>query len=632
MKKRQTEKNMDLDAYEFADNKGKGQEAGPGGKKRKRYLIPIVLFIFLIALTLAVFGYYRVAVYYQTHFFPNTSINGVDCSGMEAEAVINLLDMRVQDYVLEVTGRDYRTGDAGAMLGTIAADQIKLNFGDTKAGVEYFLEQQEEYKWIWAYLNGSYPHFLEQGLYFDEELLRDAVLGWDAFKRGNMHRAENAYISDYIEESGTYEIIPETSGTELDVEKAVRLIMDALNHQDEEVDLEEGACYVEASVRQDDKALTQTVDTVNKWLGTKVVYDWNGTKVELDHNTLHDWISMESGKPVLDEEQVTAFVKKQASQYDTYGKKKSFITALGEEITLTRTKYGWRTDTAGEAKELVELIYQGSITEKEPAYSITAMQKGTDDIGDSYVEADLTNQHLYLYQDGEIVLETDFVSGTMSSDYGCVTPEGIFGLSYKTRDAVLKGATYRTPVSYWMPFYGNYGMHDAKWRGSFGGQIFLTNGSHGCINLPPSKAAEIYEYVSEGFPVICYYYGGAPYIGPTSTVAPEEGMPEESEESPEVPWAPPEEPVPEITPEPTPVVTPQPTPVVTPEPTPVATPEPTPVVTPEPTPVVTPEPVPEVTPEPVPVNTPEPVPEATPEPVPDPVPEQPQEPETPSEG
>ncbi len=615
MKKRQTVKNMDFDTYEIAEDKGKRHGAGAGRRKKKRYIVPIVLFIFLIVLTLAVFGYYRVAVYYQTHFFPNTSINGIDCSDMEVEPVTRLLDVRVQDYVLEVKGRDYRTGDAGAVLGTITAGDIQLNFGDTKAAVEYFLEQQEEFKWIWAYLNGSYPHFLEQGLYFDAELLKSTVQEWDAFRRENMIRAEDAYISGYLEESGTYEIIPETSGTELDMEKAVQLIGDAVNHQDEEIDLEEGACYVEASVRKDDQKLTEAVDTVNKWLGTRVVYDWNGTKVELDYKTLHNWISMESGKPVLDEEQVTAFVKEQASQYDTYGRKKSFTTTLGVELTLNSRNYGWKTDTESEAEELVELIYQGSTVEKEPVYSITARQKGANDIGNSYVEADLTNQHLYLYQDGEIVVESDFVSGTMVSTYDCVTPEGIYGLAYKTRDAVLKGATYRTPVSYWMPFYGNYGMHDAKWRGSFGGQIFKTNGSHGCINLPPAKAAEIYEYVSEGFPVVCYYYDGVPYIGPTSTAAPEEVVPEEGV-SPEVPWAPPEEPEPEVTPEPTPEVTPAPLPVNTPEPVQEPTPEPAPVNTPEPTP----EPVQEPTPEPA------------PEPVPEPAPEQPAAPETPAEG
>lgn len=212
-------------------------------------------------------------------------------------------------------------------------------------------------------------------------------------------------------------------------------------------------------------------------------------------------------------------------------------------MTLASRNYGWKTDTTGEIQELTQLIYLGTKGEREPLYSITARQKGTNDVGSSYVEADLSNQHLYLYQDGEIVVETDFVSGTMISSYDCVTPEGIFGLTYKTMNAVLKGATYRTPVKYWMPFYGNYGMHDANWRRSFGGEIYKTNGSHGCINLPPSMAGQIYQSVSEGFPVICYYSQGIPYVGPPSVPegevpaegVPAEGVPAEGVPAEEVP-------------------------------------------------------------------------------------------------
>ena len=104
-----------------------------------------------------------------------------------------------------------------------------------------------------------------------------------------------------------------------------------------------------------------------------------------------------------------------------------------------------------------------------------------------------------------MVLETDFVSGNMSKP-DCITPPGVFGLTYKTRNAVLRGANYETPVNYWMPFNGNVGMHDATWRSSFGGTIYLTSGSHGCVNLPLNMAAAIYEYMSTGFPIVCYYY------------------------------------------------------------------------------------------------------------------------------
>ena len=106
-------------------------------------------------------------------------------------------------------------------------------------------------------------------------------------------------------------------------------------------------------------------------------------------------------------------------------------------------------------------------------------------------------------KDKEVILESKFVSGNAARGWG--TPSGVFGLTYKTRNAVLRGENYETPVNYWMPFNHNIGMHDATWRGSFGGDIYKTNGSHGCINLPFGNAEKIYNFVETNMPVVCYY-------------------------------------------------------------------------------------------------------------------------------
>ena len=55
-----------------------------------------------------------------------------------------------------------------------------------------------------------------------------------------------------------------------------------------------------------------------------------------------------------------------------------------------------------------------------------------------------------------------------------------------------------------MPFNGNIGIHDAGWRNKFGGNIYLTNGSHGCINSPPNLANTIFNNIDASTPVICY--------------------------------------------------------------------------------------------------------------------------------
>lgn len=99
---------------------------------------------------------------------------------------------------------------------------------------------------------------------------------------------------------------------------------------------------------------------------------------------------------------------------------------------------------------------------------------------------------MFFYKEGKLVVESDFVSGNESR--GWSTPAGVYPLTYKQRNATLKGENYATPVSYWMPFNGGIGMHDAYWRSSFGGKIYKTNGSHGCINLPPAVQDRLREY------------------------------------------------------------------------------------------------------------------------------------------
>ena len=102
-----------------------------------------------------------------------------------------------------------------------------------------------------------------------------------------------------------------------------------------------------------------------------------------------------------------------------------------------------------------------------------------------------------------MVLESDIVSGNLSNSNGSV--DGVYKIVYKERNATLVGENYSTPVNYFMPFAYNIGFHDAGWRSSFGGDIYKTSGSHGCINMPPEAAQKLYEIVEKGTPVVAYY-------------------------------------------------------------------------------------------------------------------------------
>ena len=132
-----------------------------------------------------------------------------------------------------------------------------------------------------------------------------------------------------------------------------------------------------------------------------------------------------------------------------------------------------------------------------------AKEKGADDIGDTYIEIDMGNQHMYYYVDGTIVIDTPVVTGNASR--GWDTPAKVCFVYFKQRNRVLRGANYATPVKYWMAVDGHIGIHDATWRGEFGGEIYKTNGSHGCINTPLEIMTELYDVVETGTPVVMFY-------------------------------------------------------------------------------------------------------------------------------
>ena len=133
------------------------------------------------------------------------------------------------------------------------------------------------------------------------------------------------------------------------------------------------------------------------------------------------------------------------------------------------------------------------------------MQRGSDDLGDTYVEVNLTRQHVILYKNGKRYREADCVTGGPSS----ATPTGIYSVTYKDytyegHQVQLVGENYASDVNFFIPFSGNVGLHDASWRKSFGGSIYKTNGSHGCVNLPYDMAKAIFDTVEKGMPVIVY--------------------------------------------------------------------------------------------------------------------------------
>lgn len=243
----------------------------------------------------------------------------------------------------------------------------------------------------------------------------------------------------------------------------------------------------------------------------------------LNGNTLRKWLDVdEDGNYSMDEEKfekkIKEYVEKLAEEVDTVGKERPFHTTSGLDVTVTGGSYGWKINQKKEIKALTENIKNQEIVTRKPKYSSKELYTENNGLGDTYIEVNLTEQHLYYYQKGNVVMDTPIVSGRMTRDR--FTPPGVYFLTYKTTDRILRGApgpdgqpSYESHVNFWMPFNGGIGLHDASWRSSYGGTIYKYNGSHGCINLPYSAAKEIYGLIDKETPIVCVYNDGYSLIG-----------------------------------------------------------------------------------------------------------------------
>ena len=175
----------------------------------------------------------------------------------------------------------------------------------------------------------------------------------------------------------------------------------------------------------------------------------------------------------------------------------------GGTVTLKNQLQGYRVDVEAEAVSIKEELLNGEVHTRRPLYESEGMSRGGDQIGKTYIEVDMSAQKLYYFENGELKLSSDVVTGNISKGNG--TPAKMCYIYFKQRNRTLRGENYATFVNYWMAVTGHVGIHDATWRNKFGGEIYKTNGSHGCINVPKAFAAELYAVAEVGTPCIMYY-------------------------------------------------------------------------------------------------------------------------------
>jgi hypothetical protein len=269
------------------------------------------------------------------------------------------------------------------------------------------------------------------------------------------------------------------------------------------LDLNEKLCYENPKYTLNSDKTLETRNLLNKYVRANITYIFGNEKEKLGENIINEWLSVNEDLEVkISEIEAIKYIRALSRKYDTVGIARNFKTSIGKIVEVKGGLYGWKINQADETKALLEDIRLGIAVEKEPIYTQKALSRGKNEIGNTYVEVNITRQHLWFYKNGKLITQGDVVTG--NPNRGNSTVVGTYMLNYKQKGANLTGPGYEAEVTYWMPFYGNIGIHDASWRYSFGGDIYKSKGSHGCINAPLYLAKTIFDNIEDGTPIICY--------------------------------------------------------------------------------------------------------------------------------
>ena len=365
---------------------------------------------------------------------------------------------------------------------------------------------QNPLTWPGAVLNAKEQNFdFEYRTFYNEDKLDNLID--NSSLMNNVTEPKDARLGY---KDGEFLIENEVNGNKIDKQKLKEAVIESINTKNNEITLDDSFYYA-PKITKDSEVLNKVVDDGKAIADMKIGFNFTGYDFKLEGNELLSLFDVTDHGFELNYDKVNEYVKNLAAQTDTYGKNRKFNATDIGQIVVGPGTYGFRLDVDGTIDKIYELVNSRQSGDIEPVYANRAFVRTSDggDIGDTYVEVDLSRQKMWFYKDGDLVIESDMVSGLPEEKWA--SNVGVGQILNKAQDSVLRGSNfdglteYETPVDYWMPIgWDGEGFHDAPWRSAFGGDIYLENGSHGCFNLPPDVAKTLFENVDYITPVVVY--------------------------------------------------------------------------------------------------------------------------------
>ncbi|MCI6466456.1 MAG: L,D-transpeptidase/peptidoglycan binding protein [Faecalicatena sp.] len=467
-----------------------------GGQKKSSKKIWIISGSIVAALVLVYVG---VSVFFMSHFYINTEINGKDFSAKTASDVEDYLKAQVKGYKLTVQEKDNKSD-------TIDGTDIGLTYKEND-DIEKALKKQNGFAWPTAFFSKNSSKVTIEVSYNEDEL-NNAISSLQAVTAEQVP-AKSAYPKFDGEK---YVIEPEVIGTAVNVDVLKEKVHQHINEFQKELDMEKEGCYSEPKYTSDSEEVKKACGELNKFASASITYTMT-ENVVVDKALISQWLTVDDNmKVTFNEDAVKGWLTEFGDKYDTVGTTRTITTPTGKTTEVSGGTYGWSIDEDTEFEALVNSIKNGETVTKEPAYYQTAAAHAPQDWGNTYAEVDLSAQHMWYIVDGNVAMESDVVTGLPTPEKE--TTAGVFSILEMQRDKTLVGdidpdtgkPEYETPVTFWMRItWSGIGFHDANWQPGFGGDLYTSIGSHGCVNMPYGQAETLYSMLSVGTPVIVHY-------------------------------------------------------------------------------------------------------------------------------
>lgn len=433
---------------------------------------------------------YLIGVGFFSFFtYPNTHINNHKKGLVSKDSALNI---NAENPSLTIKGRN----DKSEILSGNAIDYKQILVPGQSLKQNQFLWPIEVFK--------KHRHEPEYDVSFNKEKIDNFLVGSSLMQE--MQEPKDARL---IEAGDKFEIQEEDPGDTIDKVKAVESIVNALKNGETELVLDDE--YIEPKLTSKSEELQKRLENANSVATLKIALDMGDDVIELSPNELLDFYIIDNNEFVPMQEHVYEYIRQLAIEYDTFSPEteREFTTTGGSDIVVVGGIYGWQIDV----DETSEQLYQALLNKKDetiiPTYLQEGLTRGKDDLKDTYIEISIDQQHLWFYKDGELITETDVVTGDPTR--GVATHTGVGKIWSKEKDRNLVGivpegsSDYSSYVDFWMPInWDNEGIHNSKWRTTFGGGTYVGNGSYGCVNLPYDPTSIIFEKAELNTPVVVY--------------------------------------------------------------------------------------------------------------------------------